>query len=64
VGKAYRRLEADGLVTSRTGAGTRVSRSAAPVSQEVARAARALAAAARREGLGTEDAVRIVRAMW
>lgn len=46
------------------GAGTRVSRSAAPVSQEVARAARALTSAARREGLTTEDAVRIVRAMW
>ena len=64
VAKTYRRLEADGLVTSRTGAGTRVSRSAAPVSQEVARAARALATAARREGLSTEDAVRMVRAMW
>ncbi|MBM7467257.1 hypothetical protein [Microbacterium esteraromaticum] len=41
-----------------------MSRSAAPVSQEVARAARALTSAARREGLTTEDAVRIVRAMW
>lgn len=64
VAKAYRRLESDGLVVSRTGAGTRVSRSAAPVSKEVARAARALTSAARREGLSAEDAVRIVRAMW
>jgi len=64
VAKAYRHLEADGLVVSRTGAGTRVSRSAAPVSQDVARAARALASAARREALSTEDAVRILRAMW
>jgi len=64
VAKAYRRLESDGLVESRTGAGTRVSRAATPVSREVARAARALASAARREGLSAEDAVRIVRAMW
>lgn len=64
VAKAYRRLEADRLVVTRTGAGTRVSRSATPVSQEVARAARALVSAARREGLNAEDAVRILRAMW
>ncbi|QMU97900.1 winged helix-turn-helix transcriptional regulator [Microbacterium esteraromaticum] len=64
VAKAYRHLESDGLVVSRTGAGTRVSRSATPVSQNVARAARALASAARREGLSAEDAVRILRAVW
>ncbi|MDQ4212372.1 GntR family transcriptional regulator [Microbacterium sp. ASV81] len=64
VAKAYKQLEEDGLVVSRTGAGTRVSRSATPVSRAVAEAARALAAAARRDGLTTEDAERILRAMW
>lgn len=64
VAKAYRQLEAEGLVVSRVGAGTRVSRTAAIVSQEVADAARALAAAARRDGLAPEDAERVLRTMW
>lgn len=64
VAKAYRQLEAEGLVASRVGAGTRVSRSAASVSRSVATAARTLADAARREGLTREDAERVLRAMW
>jgi DNA-binding transcriptional regulator YhcF (GntR family) len=64
VAKAYRRLEEDGLVISRTGAGTRVSRTATAVSQEVADAARALVEASRRSGLTAADAERVLRAMW
>lgn len=64
VAKAYRQLEEDGLVVSRTGAGTRVSRAATAVSQEVADAARGLAEAARRNGLTAADAERVLRAMW
>ncbi|MEV4667029.1 GntR family transcriptional regulator [Microbacterium sp. LWO12-1.2] len=64
VAKAYRQLEEDGLVVSRTGAGTRVSRAATAVSQEVADAARALADAARRSGLTVSDTEQVLRAMW
>lgn len=64
VARAYKQLEEEGLVVSRTGAGTRVSRSATPVSRAVAEAARALAAAARRDGLSPADAERVLRAMW
>lgn len=64
VAKAYRQLELDGLVTSRTGSGTRVSRTATAVSQEVADAARALVRAALHSGLTLADAERVLRAMW
>lgn len=64
VAKAYQQLEADGLVTSRTGAGTRVSRTASAVSQKVADSARALAQASKRSGLTLADAERVLRAMW
>jgi len=64
VAKAYKQLEEEGLVVSRTGAGTRVSRTATPISRAVAEAARALSAAARRDGLSPQDAERVLRAMW
>ena len=64
VAKAYRHLEQDGLVTSRRGSGTRVSRTATAVSQEVADAARALARASLHSGLTLADAERVLRAMW
>lgn len=64
VAKAYKKLEEEGMIESRTGSGTRVSRSATAVSQEVAEAARVLASAARREGLSQADAERVLRAMW
>lgn len=64
VAKAYRQLEAEGLVTSRVGSGTRVSRAASTVSQSVADAARALASAAKREGMSCDDAERVLRATW
>jgi len=64
VAKAYRWLEADGLLVSRAGSGTRVSARAAPVSSSVAQAARRLAGAARREGLSLEETVRVLRSTW
>lgn len=64
VAKAYRQLEDEGLVVSRVGAGTRVSRTASTVSQSVVDAARALASAARRDGMSPEDAERVLRAVW
>lgn len=64
VAKAYRQLEEEGLVTSRTGAGTRVSRTASTVAQDVADAARAFASAAQRSGMNRSDAEGVLRAMW
>lgn len=64
VAKAYRSLEADGLLISRKGSGTRVSDRAAPVSLAVAQAARRLTGAAHREGLSLEQAVQVLRTTW
>lgn len=64
VAKAYRVLEQDGLVTSRVGAGTRVSAEATSLSPAVLEAARALRAEARRDGVDVDEAVRILRAIW
>lgn len=64
VAKVYRALEADGLVVSRVGSGTRVSDEAAPVSSAVSQAARRLVNAARREDLSLEEAVRVLRMTW
>lgn len=64
VAKVYRSLEADGLLVSRAGSGTRVSDQAAPVSSAVAQAARRLAGAARREDLSLEEAVLVLRMTW
>lgn len=64
IAKAYKRLEADGFVVTRTGAGTRVSRTATAVSHAVADAARQLTTAARRDGMDVDEVVRVLRAMW
>jgi len=64
VAKAYRALEAGGLIVSRAGAGSRVSDQASPVSPAIARAARRLAASSRGDGLDLEDAIRVLRAVW
>ena len=64
VAKAYRSLEADDLLISRAGSGTRVSDQAAPVSSSVAQAARRLTGAARHEGLSLEQTVRVLRSTW
>ena len=64
VAKAYRALESEGLVTTRVGSGTRVSRAAALTSKEVVDAARALAAAGHDAATGLDDAIRVLRAVW
>jgi len=64
VAKAYKRLEREGLVESRAGAGTRVCAQVPAISRDVVRAARSFSIAARRSGLAHDDAERILRAMW
>jgi DNA-binding transcriptional regulator YhcF (GntR family) len=64
IAKAFRALEADGLLESRIGSGTRVSRTAGATTQNVLEHARALAAAGIAEGLDIEDVVRVLRAVW
>jgi GntR family transcriptional regulator len=64
VGKAYKALEIEGYLSSRTGGGTRVSRSAATTPRPVLKAARQLAATGTRAGTGLDDAIRILRAIW
>lgn len=62
--KAYKALEAEGLLTARTSGGTRVSRSATTTPRRVLAAARQLAEASIVSGTSLEDAVRIIRAIW
>lgn len=64
IAKAYQALEADGLLESRIGSGTRVSHTAGATTQTVLEQARALAAAGTAEGLDIEDVVRVLRAVW
>jgi len=64
IAKAFRAMEADGLLESRIGSGTRVSRAAGATSPTVLEHARALAAAGIAEGLEIADVVRAVRAVW
>lgn len=60
VARAYRELEADGVVTSRRRTGTTVATTAAPV-DAVAEAARGLVVAGRARGLGDEEVLDAVR---
>lgn len=64
VAKAYKVLEAEGLLTARTSGGTRVSRSATTTPGPVLAAARQLADTSTRAGTSLDDAVRILRAVW
>lgn len=64
VAKAYRRLEAEGFVVSRTGSGTRVAPGRNSTPRTVLEHARNLAEASAREGVDFDDAVRALRAMW
>lgn len=64
VAKAYKALEAEGYVTTRTGGGTRVNRQAATIPRPVLEAARQLARTSTRSGTDVEDAIRILRAVW
>lgn len=62
--KAYRLLEQDGLVVSRTGAGTRVSATAAILPQAVARRIRDLVAESRAAGIDPDDVIAALRVAW
>ncbi|MFA4895632.1 MULTISPECIES: GntR family transcriptional regulator [Microbacterium] len=62
--KAYKLLEQDGLVVTRTAAGTRVADSAAVLSGAVIRHIRDLVAAADADGANPEDVVDVLRLVW
>lgn len=64
VAKAYRALETEGFLVSRTGSGTRVSPSAATTTRPVLDAARRLADASIRSGAGLDETIRVLRAIW
>ncbi|WP_136052964.1 GntR family transcriptional regulator [Microbacterium sp. K36] len=62
--RAYKMLEADGLVVSRTAAGTRVADSAAVLPAAVIRRIRELVDAAQEAGLEPDDVTDVIRATW
>ena len=62
--KAYRLLERDGLVVTRTAAGTRVAESAAVLPRAVLLHIRDLVAAADAEGADPDDVVEVLRVVW
>lgn len=62
--KAYRALEQEGLVVTRTAAGTRVAPGASRAAGAVVERARRLAEAAQLEGAGFDEAVAVLRAVW
>lgn len=59
--RAYRLLERDGLVVTRTAAGTRVSDSAGVVPRAVIRQIRELVAAAEESGSAIDDVIDVLR---
>ncbi|WP_104191362.1 GntR family transcriptional regulator [Cryobacterium sp. Y82] len=64
VAKAYKALEAEGYLTARTGGGTRVGRNATTIPRPVLETARQLAATSIQAGIGMDDTIRILRAIW
>lgn len=62
--KAYKGLERDGLIVTRTAAGTRVAPGASRAPQAVIERARALAEASEGAFVSLEDTIAIVRAVW
>lgn len=62
--KAYKLLEQDGLVVSRTAAGTRVAESAALLPQSVIRHVRELAEEAASSGDDLDDVINVLRIIW
>lgn len=64
VAKAYKLLEVEGLVVSRTAAGTRVAESAGVLPETVIRRIRALVDDAAAAGARPEDVVSVLRLMW
>lgn len=64
VAKAYKMLEQDGLVVTRTAAGTRVAESAALLPASVLRRVRELVSEATASGADPEDVVNVLRVVW
>ncbi|WP_127474309.1 GntR family transcriptional regulator [Microbacterium sulfonylureivorans] len=64
VAKAYRALEADGLLVTRTGAGTRVSPDASTTPRSVLDAARALSRTSIAANVDLDAAIQVLRAIW
>lgn len=62
--RAYKMLEADGLVVSRTAAGTRVAESAAVLPAAVIRRIRELVDASQDAELDGDDVVDVLRTTW
>ena len=62
--KAYKTLEQEGLVVTRTAAGTRVAPGASRAPQSVVQLARALADAADAADVTVDDTIAIIRAVW
>jgi GntR family transcriptional regulator len=62
--KAYKLLERDGLVVTRTAAGTRVAESAAVLPGSVVRRIRDLVAEATSVGAEADDVVDVLRVVW
>jgi GntR family transcriptional regulator len=62
--KAYKLLERDGLVVSRTGAGTRVAENASVLPGTVVNQIRALVAQAKRDRVSQEDVISALRNSW
>ena len=62
--KAYRALEQEGLVITRSAAGTRVAPGASRAPQSVVEQARVLADVAEEAGVSFEDAAAVLRAVW
>ncbi len=64
VAKAYKMLERDGIVDTRVGSGTRVSPDAAVLPGAVVRSIRDLIAQAESAGVGSDEIVDALRAIW
>ncbi len=64
VARAYRELDADGVITTEGRRGTFVAATAAASTSEATDAAAAYAATARRLGLTLPEAVRLVERAW
>lgn len=64
VAKAYKALEAEGMLTTRIGGGTRVSRNATAIPVAVRDAAATLAQVSQQSGVPRDEAVRVLRALW
>jgi DNA-binding transcriptional regulator YhcF (GntR family) len=64
VARAYKQLEAEGLVVSRSAAGTRVSDQATAIPADVLYAARALHQQATLVGLDYEQTIAALRTLW